>query len=253
MPSRAVDHRILCLALLALCGCQSPVGGALDESESNRILGVLAEAKIEASKEPDPAAEGKWQILVPDPDVPRALSIMRDEDMPRVAPSGVLDAVGKGSLVPSESAEHAQLVAGLAGDLEQSLEGLDGVLRARVHLNLPAPSPLHDQVPVHGGASVLIEHRGPTPPLSADAVQRFVAAGVGGMLPADVAVVMISRPIAPNPADTGRWTARRLVTTRILASLIALFVVTGLFLSVYLRWRSVNLERARRAALAGEK
>lgn len=252
MSSRAV-RRILCLALLALCGCQSPIGGALDESESNRILRVLVEAKIDASKESDPAAEGKWRILVPDPDVPRALALMRDEDMPRVAPSGVLDAVGKGSLVPSEAAEHAQLVAGLAGDLEQSLEGLDGVLRARVHLNVPAPSPLHDQAPAHSGASVLIEHRGPTPPLSADAVQRFVAAGVGGMLPADVAVVMISRPIAANQARPGRWTPRMLLTTGILVLFVAFVVLLGWLVGIYLRLRSVNQERARRAELAGEK
>ena len=62
----------------------------------------------------------------------------------------MLDAVGKGSLVPSEAAEHAQLVAAIAGELERSLEGIDGVLTARVHLNVPAPSPLRDGRPSRG-------------------------------------------------------------------------------------------------------
>jgi type III secretion protein J len=125
---------------------------------------------------------------------------MRDEELPRTQPSSVLDAVGKGSLVPSEAAEHAQLVAGIAGDLERSLEGIDGVLSARVHLNVPPPSPLRDLAPARGSASVLLEHRGSTPPLSADAVQRLVAGGVAGLLPTDVAVVMISRPVPAAPA-----------------------------------------------------
>jgi type III secretion protein J len=196
-----VAHRSLTVAvLLSLAGCTAPVAGALDDSEANRVMVALDRAGVDATKEPDPAVEGKWRVEVPRDDVPRALSVMRDEELPRALPSSVLDAVGKGSLVPSEAAEHAQLVAGIAGDLERSLEGIDGVLSARVHLNVPAPSPLRDLAPPRGTASVLLEHRGSTPPLSADAVQRLVAGGVAGLLPTDVAVVMISRPVPAAPA-----------------------------------------------------
>ncbi len=188
---------VLCLAL---AGCTAPVAGALDDSEANRVMVALDRAGVDATKEPDPTAEGKWRVDVPRDDVPRALAVMRDESLPRVAPSGVLEAVGKGSLVPSEAAEHAQLVAGIAGDLERSLEGIDGVLSARVHLNVPTPGPLRDLAPPRGSASVLLEHRGSTPPLSADSVQRLVAGGVAGLLPTDVAVVMISRPVPAAPA-----------------------------------------------------
>jgi type III secretion protein J len=102
--------------------------------------------------------------------------------------------VGKGSLVPSEAAEHAQLVAATAGELERSLDGIEGVLKARVHLNVPSPSPLRDAIPARGSAGVLVEHRGATPPVSAESIQRLVAGGVAGLAPADVVVVMIPRP-----------------------------------------------------------
>jgi type III secretion protein J len=134
-------------------------------------------------------------------DLPRALSVLRSEDLPRSDPPTVIESMGKGALVPSELAEHAELVAGMAGELERSLEGIEGILRARVHLNVPAPSPLRpssfaagigaDQ-PL-GSASVLLEHRGAIPPISADAVQRLVAGGVPGLLPTDVAVVMVAQ------------------------------------------------------------
>jgi type III secretion protein J len=187
---------------LGLAGCSAPVAAALDDSEASRVVVALERANIDSTKEPDPASEGKWRVDVGRDDVPRALVVMREEELPRTAPAGVLDALGKGSLVPSEAAEHAQLVAGTAGDLERSLEDIDGILRARVHLNVPSPSPLRDLVSPRGSASVLVEYRGSTPPLSAESVQRLVAGGVAGLLPGDVAVVMISRP-APAAVAAG--------------------------------------------------
>src|SRR5580704_17251516 len=105
---------------------------------------VLARANVDATREADPAAEGTCRVEVAREDVQRALTAMHGEHLPRRAPPGVLDAVGKGSLVPSEAAEQAQMAAGIAGDLERSLESVDGVLSARVHLSIPAPSPLRD-------------------------------------------------------------------------------------------------------------
>ncbi len=200
---RPPRHAALVALAPLLAACSVPVSGALDDSEASRVVVALDHASIEASKEADPNAEGKWRVSVPRDDVARALGVMHDEELPRVTPPGVLDAVGKGSLVPSEAAEHAQLVAGTAGDLERSLEGIDGVLCARVHLSVPPSSPLRDVAPARASASVLLEHRGATPPLSADAVARLVAGGVANMLPADVAVVFVSQPVPASAPENG--------------------------------------------------
>lgn len=193
-------HRSLTVAALCLLvGCGVPVAGALDDAEASRVVVALDRVSVDATKEIDPGAEGKWRVVVARDDVPHALSVLRDEELPRAQPPGVLDALGKGALVPSEAAEHAQLVAGIAGDLDRTLESIDGVLRARVHLSVPEPSPLRDQSPQRGSASVLLEHRGSTPPVSADSVQRLVAGGVAGLLPTDVTVVIISRPAPASP------------------------------------------------------
>ncbi len=189
--------------MLGAPACAVPVAGALDDGEANKVVVALDRATVDATKEPDPTAEGRWRVLVARDDVPRALWTLRDEELPRATPAGVLEAVGKGALVPSEAAEHAQLVAGMAGDLERSLEGVEGVLSARVHLNVPAPSPLRDTAPPRGSASVLVTHRGSTPPISADSVQRLVAGGVAGLLPTDVAVVLVSRATPAQKPDNG--------------------------------------------------
>jgi type III secretion protein J len=194
----ALRSSLLAASLALLAACAVPVAGGLDDTEANRVFVALDRASIDATKEADPLTEGRWRVAVGRDDLPRALSIMREEDLPRRDLPSVVDAIGKGSLVPSEAAEHAQLVAGIAGELERSLEGIDGVLTARVHLNVPAPNPLRDTAPLRGSASVLVEHTGPTPPISADAIQRLVAGGVAGLIPGDVAVVMVPRASLPG-------------------------------------------------------
>lgn len=184
----------LSIALVALLsGCAVPVAAALDELDANRVVVALDQAGIDAAKEADPATEGKFRVTVTRDDVGRALAAMREEELPRPKARGVLDATDRGQLVPSQAAEHAQLVAGLAGELEKTLGSIDGVLAARVHLNLPAREPLRDAPPSQATASVLLEHRGTTPPLAPESIQRLVAGGAPGVAPADVAVIFVPR------------------------------------------------------------
>ena len=192
---------LLLVALALLAGCTVPVAAGLDENDANRILLALDRAKVDAVKEIDPGAEGKFRVLVPRDDAAHALGAMRDEELPRPRPAGVLDSMDKGALVPSRAAEHAQMVAGLAGDLERTLESIDGVLAARVHLNVPSPDPLRDVAPPKTTASVLLEHRGSTPPITSESIQRLVSGGVGGLAIQDVAVVLVSRASPPSSAS----------------------------------------------------
>jgi type III secretion protein J len=183
------------LGLLVACvGCAVPVATGLDDQEADRVVVALDRAGVDGAKEVDPTAEGKWRVNVPRDEVSQSIVVLREEELPRTPPAGVLDAVGKGSLVPSEAAEHAQLSAGIAGDLQRSLEGIEGVLSARVHLNLPSPSPMRETPTGHASASVLVEYRGSTPPITATDVQRLVSGACSALASTDVAVVMVSRP-----------------------------------------------------------
>jgi type III secretion protein J len=181
------------VGLLMLTGCGVPVAAGLEEPEANRVVVSLDRADVAATKEVDPASEGRFRVRVARDDVARALGAMHDEGLPRPHPPGVLDAMGKGALVPSQAAEHARYAAGLAGDLERTMEGVEGVVSARVHLNLPPPEPLCDHPPARATAGVLLEHRGATPPLSAEDAARLVAGGAPQLSASDVVVVMVPR------------------------------------------------------------
>lgn len=252
-PSRSVIATPL-LALLALvalgaAACSVPVAAGLDETDANSVVVALDHVAIDASKEADPAAEGKFRVLVTRDDVARALGTMRDEELPRAKSPGVLDAMGKGSLVPSEAAEHAQFVAGLAGDLQRTLESIDGVLGARVHLNVPEAEPFaRDAMRPRPSASVLLEHRGSTPPISVDSVQRLVAGGVEGLFPNDVTVILISRPAPAAPgasalAHVGPIAVARASMRALQGALVGLIGLVAILaaLTIFLYTRAARL------------
>jgi type III secretion protein J len=254
----------LSLALFAALasGCAVPVAAALDEPDANRVVVALDQSGIDSSKEPDPTTEGKFRVTVARDDVGRALATMREEELPRPKSRGVLDSADRGQLVPSQAAEHAQLVAGLAGDLEKTLGGIDGVLAARVHLNLPVREPLRDGPGPKASASVLVEHRGTTPPLAPESIQRLVAGGAPGVAAPDVSVVFVPRTaraaisgrtdlahVGPITVARGSMNTLRIVFAGLALVVVALATATlGLWAKIGRIRRERELETAALAA-----
>lgn len=245
--SRGAFVPLLALPLLAaLAACGVPVAGGLDEADANRIVVALDHAAIDATKESDPVVEGKFRVMVTRDDAARALGTMRSEDLPRPHATGVMDTVDKGALVPSAAQEHAELVAGMAGDLARTLEGVDGVLAARVHLNIATPDPLRFGPTPKTTASVLLEHRGVTPPLTETAVARLVAGGVPDLALADVAVVFVPRAALPiateselrhvGPIAVARG-SMRLLQAALAGMTLLVAALAGVALVVYTRLR----------------
>jgi type III secretion protein J len=180
-------------------GCSVPVAAGLDELQANRVVVALDRAGVGSEKETDPAVEGHFRVTVERDDAPRAIAAMREEELPAPNTPGLLEAMGKGALIPSQLTEHTQFVSGLSGELERTLGSVEGVLTARVHLSLPEADPLREGGRSKATAAVLLKHRGANPPIDAFEVKRLVAGAAPGLSPDDVAVVMVSRP-APSVA-----------------------------------------------------
>ncbi len=232
-------------ALVLLAGCTSPVAAALAEDDANRVILALAQAGIVGEKEVDPTSEGRFRVMVPRDEAGRAVGVLREEELPPRPSPGVLDAMGKSSLVPSAAVEHAQYVAGLAGDLERTLGTIDGVVTARVHLSSPVRSPL-DRDPARATAAVLIKHRGATPPVEPAAVQQLVAGAVNGLAAQDVSVVLVPRTGAAPLATASLVSLGPVTVTRassgalramLAGALVALAVAAVSLLLLWQRWR----------------
>jgi len=252
-----LGHRgVLVASALALTACAVPVASGLDETQANQIVVALDDAGIVAEKELDPGGEGRFRVTVRRDDAPRAFAAMREEDLPSPPSASVLDTMGKGSLVPSQLAEHAQYVAGIAGELERTLRSIDGVQGARVHLSMPLRDAFDDGPRERPTASVLLKHRGATPPIEAEKLRHLVAGAAPGLAPDDVAVVLLPRPVTtPSPerelAQVGPFTVTRgsaglLRTAIALTAFLHIALVTG----VLVLWR--RLRRMRMEALPVE-
>jgi type III secretion protein J len=239
---------IFLLSLVA--GCTSPIAHALDEADANRVLVALDRAGIGGEKDVDPAAEGRFRVLVERDEAPHALAVLRDEDLPGSHTTGMLDALGKGSLIPSQLAERAQFITGLGGELERTLSAIDGVLSARVHLSLPENEPLREGPRPKATASVLMKHRGSTSPIDAQEVKRLVAGAAPGLLLDDVAVVMVPRAQPASFAERGLTHLGPITATRgsvgLLRSLAAAVVAINVALvaAVLALWSRVRKLRA---------
>jgi type III secretion protein J len=222
------------------------VASDLPETEANRALVALEEHGVSAEKERDPETEGRFRVSVARDEAAAAAGVLSRAALPSRENPGVLQSLGSGSMVPSRLAEHARLLSGISGELEQSLQAVDGVVSARVHLAAPERSPLDEPTPARPSASVLIRHRGAAPPLAVSDVQRLVAGAVPGLAASDVSVVSTPAPAGARPVDKELRRVGPITVTR--SSLSPLrFVAAGavllnlaLLAAVLLLWSKVR-------------
>jgi len=228
------------LAAALITACSVPVAANLDEADANQAVLLLERGGIGADKDHDPEHDNRFRVSVSTPDSSTAISLLAQENLPPKASPGVLEALGANGMVPSRLAEQARWTSGTSGDLERSLRTLDGVLSARVHLAIPVRDALTAEAPPeHASASVLVRHRGSTPPVSVSDIQRLVAGAVPGLAPENVAVVLSPSPQAPaaerelarvGPLTVTRGSLSLLRVTALGIVGLNLLFVTGLLL-----------------------
>jgi len=126
------------LVLLGLCGCSARVQHGLDERQANEIQTVLVERGFEAHKHVEDGRPPTWAIEVESAEAADAVRILAELGLPRPHPSGVRELLKPG-LVPDPTEQHALLLEAQSGELARTLEAVDGVVSARVHLVRPQP------------------------------------------------------------------------------------------------------------------
>lgn len=187
---------------LLLAGCaREELLHDLDERQASEVVVALDDGGIGARKVRPGGAEGAFAVEVSPEDAPRALRVLAERDLPRPRPPGFGEVFAKGGLVPTPTEERARYQHAVAGELARSLEGLDGVVGARVHIALADTDPLHPGERPPPRASVLVRCR----PTACAAVRdlepglRALVAGAADRLdPAAVSVVVTEAREAPR-------------------------------------------------------
>jgi type III secretion protein J len=248
------------LALALAVGCSAPIEHGLDEPAANEVVAALRRGGVAAEKVRDESAGGTGFIVrAPQADTVRALELLRAAGLPRGHRSGFAEVYAQPSLVPTATEERARYVEALSGELQRTLEAVDGVIAARVHLVLAEQDPLaEDGKPrVPAQAAVLLKARaGEPPPIKEPDVQKLVAGSVPGLAPASVAVVILPGAAEASPAplpyaDLGPLRVE--ASSRPIALLaIALALAVLALLSLLLLYMARRLAEAQRA-LAGPR
>lgn len=204
-------RRAALAALAALLpACSVEIQHQLTEKEANEILVVLERRGIATQKvKEEGGREPTWAIAVSKANAAAAAMLLRENELPRPRSPG-FEIFNRGSLIPTATEERAMFLQALAGELSRTLSSVEGVLDARVHVNIPQNDDLSDRsVRPEPTASVLLKYRvlpdaaKKGAPISEEQVQALVSRAVQDLKPTSVSVVMTPAAV-PSPEQAAQ-------------------------------------------------
>lgn len=193
------------IAALILTACQTEVAHDLTEAEANRVAALLSQEGV-AAEITAAGAQGEpaFTVAVPSAEGARARLALGRRELPTQPEQGLAEVFDRAGLVPTPTEERARLMRAIQGELAETLESIDGVVAARVHVSLPdAPRGLLPAAgePAPACASVVLRHTGARPPLDDGQIRAIVAGAVAELRPENVTVVTLAQPAAAAAAS----------------------------------------------------
>jgi type III secretion protein J len=164
---------------ILLSGCSARLVSGISEPEANEIVAVLYRAGLGPSKSSN---DGKtYEVAVPSAKLSTSLQVLRSVGLPKERNSKLPEYVKKEGLVSTPIEERARLMYAIGRDLAQTLEQIDGIIQARVHVVVPVVDVLGGQAKP-SSVSVFIRHRPGLDTISfTPKVKQFVLNGIEGL------------------------------------------------------------------------
>lgn len=150
-------RRLMIIIALFLAGCgQAALFDQISESDANEMLSVLGRSGIAAQKN-QRSADG-WRVQVAPSDVSLALEMLSSAGLPRERYKSIGELFPKEGLVSTPVEEHMRAIYAISQELSRTISAIDGVITARVHLNVPKQGPVVRNAPPPT-ASVFVKYR----------------------------------------------------------------------------------------------
>lgn len=209
-PVRSLRRLVSLVLTLLLCGCMTDLYTKQSENDANLMLSALLESHIAAQKVSLDAGK-TWNLQVDKQDVVNALAVLQAQGLPKARHVTLGDMFKKEGLISTPTEERVRFIYGVQQQTESTLEQIDGVVTARVHIVLPNNDPLATTVKP-ASASVFVKYlpqanlAGLTP-----SIKTMVARSVEGLSYENVTVTMVpGTPVAlraRGDSSTGWWAA----------------------------------------------
>jgi type III secretion protein J len=193
-PSLFDRGRVLALAgflCLLLTGCKVDVFTKQNEADANQMISALLERGLDAEKK-TPDAGKTWSVQVEREEVARALAVLHAAGLPQGRRTSLGDLFKKEGLISTPTEERVRFIHGVTQELAGTVEQIDGVVVARVHVVLPNNDPLAATAKP-SSASVFVKYR-PEANVAAltPAIKNLVARSVEGLSYDNVSVTMVA-------------------------------------------------------------
>jgi type III secretion protein J len=146
---------ISCLMLLTACSQNIELQTSIAENDANEMISVLMKAGISASKKT--SKEGAT-VMVKDSEISKAMAVLNANGLPRKQTTGLGEIFKKEGMISTPLEERARYIFGLSQELEKTLNQIDDVVTARVHVVLPERIAPGEPI-MPSSASVFIKHK----------------------------------------------------------------------------------------------
>lgn len=236
---------------LATPGCRTSILHGLSEHDTNKVIAILQEQGINATKELENAETNTWIVSVSRGDAIKVWGVLQEYRLPASPGRRFQDVFGKSKLVVAPIEEKALYLEALQGELSHTLEAVSGVIAARVHVVIPEAD-ITGQMQGEAKSSVMVEYRPDSAgqaPLRADEIQKLVANGVKDLKPENVSVVLkaIQMSRAESTYDWRAYGPLVVATTSLTAlkTITVVIVLAILVLGGLLWWQGRILSQLR--------
>lgn len=244
-PSGTLRPLILVAAIAMVGGlntscAKQKIQNVQDEAEANRIVDILSENGIKATKHE--ASEGENRYFEIDVDggdevMASAIQLMNDHCLAQSPPE---KPEGSG-VVTSGQVEKEQETRRRKLNIESLLREIPGVTCVKVIFVMPEDSSIAiDRYP--SSAGVMITYKSPNFPISTDRVASMVAKSVPALKPENVQVELLQKPIRPLPDYKTGYNFARVGIISLLGFLTVLLTISIVF--VLQKRRNTSLVKA---------
>lgn len=249
--TRLTIRFLMAVALLGLAACKVELHTGLSEDEGNEMVALLLSHNIDASK----TAAGKEgvSLMVESAELQNAITILSESGYPRDKFDDLGSIFEKQGLISSPLEERARFIYAMSQSFSETLSQIDGVVKARVHVNVPEQDTLAAEPP-KSSASVFLKTRpGARLEEKIPEIKMIVQNSVEGLKYEDVAVVIFEAKPRGALAGTAGPPISKLLGVRFtqdsagafafLALAFSLFLMGTLGTSVYFFVRMRQLQR----------
>lgn len=189
------------LGLALLGGCQSELYSSITEREANEMLVLLLAEGIDARKVN--TGDGTFSLTVSDADVQRALSLLDANGLPRNARNSIGQVFAGGGIVSSPFEQRIRYIYALGEEVAQTLQQIDGVLVARVHIVMPEDPALGQSARPSSAAVFIKQRAGYDLEFLVPQIRRLVANSIEGVDLEAITVALVEASPEPLPQAAG--------------------------------------------------